>query len=66
MDSSKTGETLTRSEVRGFSPGQIAHNRFRAISNLSASFPDGDRQVQKFIMRDEVEQKLGLKRAKTA
>ena len=64
---SKPGETLTADEVRGFCQGQIAHNKIPRYIEFVDEFPmTVTGKIQKFIMRDAVEQKLGLKRAKTA
>jgi fatty-acyl-CoA synthase len=63
----KPGETLTADEVRGFCQGQIAHNKIPRYIEFVDEFPmTVTGKVQKFIMRDAVEQKLGLTRAKTA
>jgi fatty-acyl-CoA synthase len=63
----KPGETLTADEVRAFCHGQIAHNKIPRYIEFVAEFPmTVTGKVQKFMMRDEVELKLGLKRAKTA
>ena len=63
----KPGETLTAEDVRAFCQGQIAHNKIPRYIEFVAEFPmTVTGKVQKFIMRDVVEQKLGLKRAKTA
>ena len=63
----KPGETLTAEEVRAFCQGQIAHNKIPRYIEFVDEFPmTVTGKIQKFIMRDAVEQKLGLKRAKTA
>jgi fatty-acyl-CoA synthase len=63
----KPGETLTADEVRAFCHGQIAHNKIPRYIEFVAEFPmTVTGKVQKFIMRDEVEKKLGLKAARTA
>lgn len=63
----KPGEALTADEVRGFCQGQIAHNKIPRYIEFVDEFPmTVTGKIQKFIMRDAVEQKLGLKRAKTA
>ena len=63
----KPGETLTAEEIRAFCQGQIAHNKIPRYIEFVDEFPmTVTGKIQKFIMRDAVEQKLGLKRAKTA
>lgn len=63
----KPGELLTADEVRAFCQGQIAHNKIPRYIEFVDEFPmTVTGKIQKFIMRDAVEQKLGLKRAKTA
>jgi fatty-acyl-CoA synthase len=63
----KAGETLTAEEVHAFCHGQISHNKIPRYIEFVAEFPmTVTGKVQKFVMRDAVEQKLGLKRAKTA
>ncbi|MES2196359.1 MAG: AMP-binding protein [Pseudomonadota bacterium] len=63
----RSGETLTADEVRGFCQGQIAHNKIPRYVEFVEEFPmTVTGKVQKFLMRDAVEAKLGLKAAKTA
>ena len=63
----KPGEALTAEEIRAFCQGQIAHNKIPRYIEFVDEFPmTVTGKIQKFIMRDAVEQKLGLKRAKTA
>ena len=63
----KPGESLSAEEVRAFCQGQIAHNKIPRYIEFVDEFPmTVTGKIQKFIMRDAVEQKLGLKRAKTA
>jgi fatty-acyl-CoA synthase len=63
----KPGERLTAEDVRSFCQGQIAHNKIPRYIEFVDEFPmTVTGKIQKFIMRDAVEQKLGLKRAKTA
>jgi fatty-acyl-CoA synthase len=63
----RPGETLTADEVRGFCQGQIAHNKIPRYVEFVEEFPmTVTGKVQKFLMRDAVEQRLGLKAAKTA
>ncbi len=63
----RSGETLTADEVRGFCQGQIAHNKIPRYVEFVDEFPmTVTGKVQKFLMRDAVEEKLGLRAAKTA
>lgn len=63
----RSGETLTMEEVRAFCDGQIAHNKIPRYVEFVDEFPmTVTGKIQKFLMRDEVEQRLGLKAAKTA
>ncbi|WP_061022455.1 AMP-binding protein [Bradyrhizobium sp. CCH5-F6] len=63
----RPGETLTTEEVRAFCDGQIAHNKIPRYVEFVHDFPmTVTGKIQKFVMREEVEQRLGLKAAKTA
>ena len=63
----RPGETLTADDIRGFCHGQIAHNKIPRYIEFVEEFPmTVTGKVQKFVMRDEVEARLGLKAAKTA
>ncbi|UPJ62645.1 AMP-binding protein [Bradyrhizobium sp. 191] len=63
----RSGETLTAEEVRAFCDGQIAHNKIPRYVEFVDEFPmTVTGKIQKFVMRDTVEQRLGLKAAKTA
>jgi fatty-acyl-CoA synthase len=63
----RAGETLTADEVRAFCHGQIAHNKIPRYIEFVEEFPmTVTGKIQKFLMRDAVEAKLGLKAAKTA
>jgi fatty-acyl-CoA synthase len=63
----RAGETLTEDEVRAFCHGQIAHNKIPRYVEFVEEFPmTVTGKIQKFVMRDAVEQRLGLKAAKTA
>ena len=63
----RSGETLTADEVRGFCQGQIAHNKIPRYVEFVDEFPmTVTGKIQKFLMREAVENKLGLKAAKTA
>ena len=63
----RAGETLTADEVRTICHGQIAHNKIPRYVEFVDEFPmTVTGKIQKFIMRDAVEARLGLKAAKTA
>jgi fatty-acyl-CoA synthase len=63
----RSGETLTSEEVRAFCQGQIAHNKIPRYVEFVEEFPmTVTGKIQKFLMRDAVESRLGLKAAKTA
>lgn len=63
----RPGETLTADEVRAFCQGQIAHNKIPRYVEFVNEFPmTVTGKIQKFMMRDAVEARLGLKAAKTA
>ncbi|MGF6311006.1 fatty-acyl-CoA synthase [Bradyrhizobium sp. i1.8.4] len=63
----RQGETLTADEVRAFCQGQIAHNKIPRYVEFVDEFPmTVTGKIQKFVMRDAVEKRLGLKAAKTA
>jgi len=63
----RTGEALTADEVRAFCQGQIAHNKIPRYVEFVDEFPmTVTGKIQKFLMREAVERKLGLKAAKTA
>jgi fatty-acyl-CoA synthase len=63
----RAGETLTADEVRAFCQGQIAHNKIPRYVEFVTEFPmTVTGKAQKFLMRADVEKRLGLKRAETA
>ena len=63
----RSGETLTADEVRSFCHGQIAHNKIPRYVEFVDEFPmTVTGKIQKFLMRDAVETRLGLTAAKTA
>jgi fatty-acyl-CoA synthase len=63
----RSGETLGAEEVRLFCQGQIAHNKIPRYIEFVDEFPmTVTGKIQKFIMRETVETRLGLKTAKTA
>ncbi len=58
---------MTAEEVRSFCQGQIAHNKIPRYIEFVDEFPmTVTGKIQKFLMRDAVEARLGLKAAKTA
>ena len=63
----RAGETLTADEIRAFCHGQIAHNKIPRYVEFVDEFPmTVTGKIQKFLMRETVETRLGLKAAKTA
>ena len=63
----RPGEVLTAEEVRAFCQGQIAHNKIPRYVEFVDEFPmTVTGKIQKFLMREAVESRLGLKAAKTA
>ena len=61
------GETLTADEIRDFCQGQIAHYKMPRYVRFVEEFPmTVTGKIQKFVMREAVELRLGLKAAKTA
>jgi fatty-acyl-CoA synthase len=63
----RSGETLTAEEVRSFCQGQIAHNKIPRYVEFVDEFPmTVTGKIQKFVMREAVEARLGLKAAKSA
>jgi fatty-acyl-CoA synthase len=61
------GETLNAEEIRLFCQGQIAHNKIPRYVEFVDEFPmTVTGKIQKFVMREKVEDRLGLKAAKTA
>jgi len=63
----RAGEALKPEEVRAFCEGQIAHNKIPRYVEFVEEFPmTVTGKAQKFLMRQAVEQRLGLTRAETA
>jgi fatty-acyl-CoA synthase len=63
----REGETMSVDEVRAFCQGQIAHQKVPRYIQFVDEFPmTVTGKVQKFIMRSEMEERLGLKPAETA
>jgi fatty-acyl-CoA synthase len=63
----REGESMTADEVRSFCHGQIAHQKVPRYVEFVEEFPmTVTGKIQKFIMRQQVEERLGLKAEKTA
>lgn len=63
----RPGETLTADDIRAFCQGQIAHNKIPRYVEFVDEFPmTVTGKIQKFVMREKVEERLGLKAMKTA
>ena len=61
------GEAADDMEIREFCQGQIAHNKIPRYIHFVDEFPmTVTGKVQKFVMRDQVIEQLGLDEAKTA
>ena len=63
----RPGEALTVEEVRGFCEGQIAHQKIPRYVQFVNEFPmTVTGKIQKFLMRRQMEEELGLTRQETA
>jgi fatty-acyl-CoA synthase len=63
----KPGETATEDEIKAFCKGQIAHYKIPRYVKFVDAFPmTVTGKIQKFKMREESMQELGLEAAKTA
>jgi fatty-acyl-CoA synthase len=63
----KPGQTATEDEVRDFCKGQIAHYKVPKYIQFVAEFPmTVTGKIQKFKIRDEMKERLGLNEEKTA
>jgi fatty-acyl-CoA synthase len=63
----KPGQTLSEDEIRAFCKGQIAHYKVPRYIRLVSEFPmTVTGKIQKFKIRDEMKQQLGLQEDKTA
>ncbi len=63
----REGETMTEEEVRAFCQGQIAHQKIPRYVQFVDEFPmTVTGKIQKFIMRQIVEEQFGLKHDETA
>ena len=63
----KPGETATEDEIKAFCKGQIAHYKIPRYVKFVDAFPmTVTGKIQKFKMREESMQELGLEATKTA
>jgi fatty-acyl-CoA synthase len=63
----RAGEAATEDEIRAFCKGQIAHYKIPRYIRFVDGFPmTVTGKIQKFVMREETMQALGLKAEKTA
>jgi fatty-acyl-CoA synthase len=63
----RDGATLTADEVRAFCRGQIAHYKVPRYIKFVDAFPmTVTGKIQKFVMREQMKQELGLTDARTA
>jgi len=63
----RAGETLTEREVQAFCEGQIAHQKIPRYIRFVDAFPTTvTGKVQKYKMRQAMEEELGIRAAKTA
>ncbi|MEQ6290107.1 AMP-binding protein [Vogesella sp. GCM10023246] len=63
----RDGESCTVEEIRAFCDGQIAHYKIPRYIEFVDSFPMTiTGKIQKFMMRQQMKQKLGLEESKTA
>lgn len=63
----RSGELMTEQEVRDFCQGQIAHYKIPHYICFVSEFPmTVTGKIQKFIIRQQMIEKLGLQEAKTA
>jgi fatty-acyl-CoA synthase len=63
----RTGETATEEEIRAFCRGQIAHYKIPRYVHFVDSFPTTvTGKIQKYLIREAVIERLGLKVQRTA
>lgn len=63
----KPGQTATEAEIRDFCKGQIAHYKVPKYIQFVTAFPmTVTGKIQKFKIRDEMKERLGLQEEKTA
>ena len=67
LDHRQAGPALSEDEIRAFCKGQIAHYKVPRYIRFVAEFPmTVTGKIQKFKIRDEMKQQLGLQEDKTA
>ena len=63
----REGETLSEQDVRDFCKGQIAHYKVPRYIKFVDGFPmTVTGKIQKFMIRDQMKEELGLDEARTA
>ena len=63
----KSGERITEDEIREFCKGQIAHYKVPRYIRFVTSFPmTVTGKIQKYLIRDQMKDELGLEENKTA
>ena len=63
----RAGETATEEEIRAFCRGQIAHYKIPRYVRFVDGFPmTVTGKVQKFVMREQMVEELGVAAQKTA
>jgi fatty-acyl-CoA synthase len=63
----RENETITEEEVRDFCKGQIAHYKVPRYIKFVDGFPmTVTGKIQKFLIRDQMKQELGLEENRTA
>ena len=63
----RDGESATEQEIRDFCKGQIAHYKIPRYVRFVSSFPmTVTGKIQKYLMREQLRQELGLSEEKTA
>jgi fatty-acyl-CoA synthase len=63
----RPGQTLTEDDIRSFCKGQIAHYKVPRYIRFVEGFPmTVTGKIQKFRIRDEMKNQLGLEEEKTA
>jgi fatty-acyl-CoA synthase len=63
----KPGQRATEAEIKDFCKGQIAHYKIPRYIRFVDAFPmTVTGKVQKFVMRDQMKEELGIAEIKTA
>jgi fatty-acyl-CoA synthase len=63
----REGQISTPEEIQGFCKGQIAHYKIPRYIKFVSSFPmTVTGKIQKFLIRDQMRQELGLTEVKSA